>query len=255
MSTSASSSMTPNTRKLSRSAVFSFGLSVLVLLLAVFGSLGTRWAWWPFRLGFIVMLAAVIAGAAAIILSIIGLFATRRRKSKRGAKWALVGLVVSFVVLALPLNLIINGFRLPPIHDITTDTENPPRFVAILPLRKTADNPAEYGGPEVAAQQHKAYPNVRPATLPTPPNETFNKALEIAREMGWEIVDANSGEGRIEATARTFWFGFKDDVVILVSPAAAGSRVDIRSVSRVGTSDVGANAKRIEKFLHRLGQT
>lgn len=256
MSTSAySSTATPNTQTVSWSAVSSFYLALLVVLLAVLGSLGTRWGWWPFRLGFIAMLGAVLCGLITIILSIIGLIATRRGKSKRGGKWALAGLLISLIVLALPLSLTISGFRVPPIHDITTDTENPPSFVAILPLRKDADNPSEYGGPDVAAQQHKAYPNVRPATLAAPPNEAFTKALGVARQMGWEIVDANSGEGRIEATARTFWFGFKDDVVIRVTPASTGSRVDIRSVSRVGTSDVGANAKRIEKFLNKLSQS
>jgi uncharacterized protein (DUF1499 family) len=238
----------------SRSAVFSFYLALLVLVLALLASLGTRWGWWPFRIGFIIMLAAIIAGLIAVVLSLVGLISMLRGK-RRGGWWAIAGLVISLVVLALPVNLTINGFRLPPIHDITTDTENPPTFVAIIPLRKDADNPSAYGGPEVAAQQHKAYPNVRPANIAVPTNESFARALAAARDMGWEIVDANPSEGRIEATARTFWFGFKDDVVIRVTPAGAGSRVDVRSVSRVGTSDVGANAKRIETFLKKLTQT
>ena len=70
--------------------------------------------------------------------------------------------------------------------------------------------------------------------------------------MGWEIVDANPGQGRIEATDATFWFGFKDDMVVRVAPTETGSRVDVRSLSRVGRSDVGTNAKRIRAFLARL---
>ncbi|HKZ76899.1 MAG TPA: DUF1499 domain-containing protein [Pyrinomonadaceae bacterium] len=248
--TSANASLT-----LSRAAGSSFYLALLTVLLAILGSLGTRWGWWPFRVGFIAMLGAVLCGLTAIVLAIVGLIGTRRGKSKYGGKWAFAGLIISLIVLALPLSLTISGFRLPPIHDITTDTEKPPSFVAILQLRKDADNPSDYGGPEVAAQQQKAYPNVRPATLAVSPSEAFTKALGVARQTGWEIVDANAGEGRIEATARTFWFGFKDDVVIRVTPAGTGSRVDIRSVSRVGTSDVGANAKRIEKFLNKLSQS
>jgi uncharacterized protein (DUF1499 family) len=219
------------------------------------GSLGTRWAWWHFRIGFIIMLAAILCALIGIVLSIIGFIATRRSSLRSGRGSAIAGLLINLIVLGPPLSLIINGFRLPPIHDISTDTENPPAFVAILPLRKNADNPAEYGGPEVAAQQHKAYPNVRPAMLDVPPNQAFQRVLTTARAMGWEIVDTNPTEGRIEATARTFWFGFKDDVVIRITPSGSGSRVDVRSVSRVGTSDVGANAKRIEAFLKRLGES
>ena len=74
----------------------------------------------------------------------------------------------------------------------------------------------------------------------------------MARDLGWEIVEASPSEGRIEATARTFWFGFKDDVVVRVTPSGDGSRIDVRSVSRVGKSDVGANAKRIRTYLERL---
>jgi len=88
--------------------------------------------------------------------------------------------------------------------------------------------------------------------LPVPPAQAFDRALQTAREMGWTVVDSNSGEGRIEATDTTFWFGFKDDIVIRITPADQGSRIDLRSVSRVGRSDVGTNAKRIRKYLKKL---
>jgi uncharacterized protein (DUF1499 family) len=140
------------------------------------------------------------------------------------------------------------------IHDITTDTETPPVFVAILPLRAGAPNTAEYGGPEIAAQQRAGYPDLGPLTLPVPTAQAFTRALTVAREMGWEIVASEANEGRIEATATTFWFGFKDDVVIRVTPSGSGSRIDVRSVSRVGRSDVGTNAKRITDYLSRLAR-
>jgi uncharacterized protein (DUF1499 family) len=85
-----------------------------------------------------------------------------------------------------------------------------------------------------------------------PPDVAFDKALAAAREMGWDIVDAKPAEGRIEATDTTFWFGFKDDVVIRISPTSEGSRIDVRSVSRVGRSDIGTNAKRIRAYLEKL---
>ena len=132
-------------------------------------------------------------------------------------------------------------------------TENPPPFVAVLEQRKGASNPVEYGGPEIAAKQRAAYPDVRPVTLADPPARAYERALEAARGQGWEIVAAVPAEGRIEATDTTRWFGFKDDVVVRVKPEGTGSRVDVRSLSRVGRSDVGKNANRIRAYLRALG--
>jgi hypothetical protein len=144
--------------------------------------------------------------------------------------------------------------EVPPIHDISTDTADPPEFVAILPLRADAPNPAEYGGPAIAAAQQQAYPDLQPLALPRPPEAVFGRAVEAARRAGWEIVASDSAAGRIEATATTGWFGFKDDVVVRIRPANEGSRVDVRSVSRVGRSDVGTNARRIRAYLVDLGR-
>jgi uncharacterized protein (DUF1499 family) len=136
------------------------------------------------------------------------------------------------------------------IHDITTDTENPPEFASILPLRKDASNPAEYGGPEIAAKQHAAYPDIRPLAVGISPSRAYEAALAAARRMNWQIVEGSPSERRIEAVATTRWFGFKDDIVIRISPAAnGGSILDIRSLSRVGLSDLGTNARRIRTFL------
>jgi uncharacterized protein (DUF1499 family) len=135
------------------------------------------------------------------------------------------------------------------IHDITTDTENPPDFVAILPLRRDS-NPAEYGGPEIAAKQHAAYPDIRPLAVGISPSRAYEAALATAVAMKWQIVQGSPSERRIEAVATTRWFGFKDDIVIRISPAAnGGSVLDIRSASRVGLSDLGTNARRIRTFL------
>jgi uncharacterized protein (DUF1499 family) len=126
--------------------------------------------------------------------------------------------------------------------------------VAILPLRAGAPNPAEYGGAEVAAQQRAGYPDIGPLILQTLPQQAFDRALAAARDMGWEIVATDPTSGRIEATATTFWFGFKDDVVVRVTPVGDGSRIDVRSVSRVGRSDVGSNAERIKAYLGRVAR-
>jgi uncharacterized protein (DUF1499 family) len=121
-----------------------------------------------------------------------------------------------------------------------------------LPLRKNAYNKPEYGGPDVAAQQTKAYPDIKTLALDMATDKAFSKALDIAKNMSWEIVAAEPKEGRIEATATTFWMGYKDDIVIRIKAYDKMSNVDIRSESRVGKSDFGVNAKRIRIFLSEM---
>jgi len=197
---------------------------------------------------------AADGGLVAAAVSIAGLILSRRQLSRARLVLSISGLVIGLLVVGTLWSWWRTAQRVPAIHDITTDTENPPAFVSVLPLRKNAANPAEYGGPDVAAKQRAAYPDLIPATLRVPPAQAFDKALQAALEMGWTIVDSNSGDGRIEATDTTFWFGFKDDIVIRITQADQGSRIDVRSVSRVGRSDVGTNAKRIRKYLKRLMQ-
>jgi uncharacterized protein (DUF1499 family) len=140
----------------------------------------------------------------------------------------------------------------PSIHDITTDTENPPQFVALLAARQKAPNGAAHGGARVAQAQKAAYPDITPTKLDLPPARAFERALNVAGNMGWKIVAANQAEGRIEATATTFWFRFKDDIVIRIVASGNGSRLDLRSMSRLGRNDLGTNARRIRSFLNQL---
>ena len=141
----------------------------------------------------------------------------------------------------------------PPIHDISTDTQQPPQYVAVLPLRANAPNKTEYGGEAIAARQREAYPEVQPLVLEMAPPQAFERSLATVRTMGWDLVEADAASGRIEATDTTFWFGFKDDVVVRIRPTATGgSRIDVRSLSRVGGGDVGTNAKRILAYLDAL---
>lgn len=155
----------------------------------------------------------------------------------------------------LPYRQLLMAQQVPPIHDISTDTTNPPAFVAVLPLRAGAANPPEYPGVEVAALQREAYPDLMTLELANTEDEVFAAAQQVVEASGWELVDADTNAGRIEAVASTRWFGFKDDVVIRLQPGRAGSTlVDVRSKSRVGRSDVGANAARIRGFLAALRQ-
>ena len=236
-------------------ALVGFLLAVLAALALMLAGLGTRWELWHFRIGFVILAWAVYAGIGAALISIASAVFTWPTTLRQGFLISILGLTIGVLVLGIPLSYWRTAHRVPAIHDITTDTDNPPRFVSILPLRKNAPNSPEYGGPEIAAKQQAAYPDLAPAMLSVPPEKAFERALAAARKMGWIIVDANAAEGRIEATDTTFWFGFKDDIVIRVALADHRSRVDIRSVSRVGKSDLGKNASRIRKYLKRLNQT
>jgi uncharacterized protein (DUF1499 family) len=201
---------------------------------------------WTFRFGFLLMRYAVYAGMAGCALALVALVAG----SRRGL--AALALVLGLAAALPPWQMQRSARSLPPIHDISTDTDDPPPFVAVAPLRRDASNPVAYGGPEIAAEQKKAYPDLKPAVVSMPPAQAFDRALAAAKAQGWEMVAAEPAEGRIEATDTTRWFGFKDDVVVRVRPQGSGSRVDVRSVSRVGRGDVGTNARRIRAFLGAL---
>ena len=222
---------------------------IALLLLAVAGP-GTRAGAWPFTTGLRMLQWAAYAGIAGVALALLALAIPSARR--QGVGVPLLALVIAGGVLLVPFSFLQRARRVPPIHDITTDTQDPPAFVSVLPLRAHALNPAAYGGDSVAAQQRAAYPDIRPLHVDVPPGIAYERALRAARETGWDVVGTDSAAGRIEATATTRWFGFKDDVVVRVRPDAGGSRVDVRSVSRVGKSDVGTNAARVRAYLARL---
>ena len=233
------------------------GLSILALavltgLLAVLSGFGSRWGIWNFRTGFTLLRWAAYAAVAVSVVSMIALWFTRPGTGRRGFWLAGLALVLSIPIFAVPIGWRARAGDVPRIHDITTDTNDPPEFVQIAPLRADAPNPVEYPGLEVAAQQRQAYPDIRPVVLDVPMDQAFERALAAVRAEGWEIVATDPGAGRIEATDRTFWFGFRDDVVIRLTPNGDRTIVDVRSKSRVGGSDVGTNAARIRGYLERL---
>jgi uncharacterized protein (DUF1499 family) len=230
-------------------ATIGLALAVVAALAAASAGLGYRFGWWSLETGFGLLRYGAYGAIAAVAVSALALVLARPRGRRRGLYRALAGLVIGAVTFGVPWTYLRTAQRVPPIHDITTDTENPPPFVAILPLRAGAQNPPDYGGEQVATQQRAAFPAIQPVSAPLPPDRTFALALATAEDQGWEIVAAVPAEGRIEATATTFWWGFKDDVVIRIRPEDSGSRLDIRSTSRVGIGDLGTNAARIEAFL------
>jgi uncharacterized protein (DUF1499 family) len=236
---------------LNRSALLFALVSAVAAILA---GLGSRMGWWHFRTGFQILTWAAYGGLGSAIIGFIGCLAALWRGQRRGAWLALVGLIVGLIVVGMPWQMKRTAQRVPPIHDITTDTDDPPRFVDILPLRKYAPNAADYGGPDLAAQQHAAYPDIQPVTLRLPSQQTFTQAIRATDAMGWDIVAVSPAEGRIEATDTTLWFGFKDDIVVRIQARGDESRIDVRSVSRVGKSDVGTNAQRIRAYVRRLSE-
>ncbi len=228
------------------------GLGILTALVAVLSGAGSRFGWWPFRTGFTLLAGAVCIGIVAAVVSLFAAVNAVKARANRPFALALLGLALGVTAAALPGWQSYVARTVPAIHDITTDTENPPVFVVLATVRAASPNGAAYGGAEVAVAQQAAYPDIKPAQFALPPDRVFEASLATARDMGWEIAAAELKDGRIEATATTLWFGFKDDIVIQIRPEPAGTRLDIRSASRVGKSDVGANARRIRAFLARV---
>lgn len=233
-------------------ALFSAGalVALLALVAVVFSGLGARWGWWDFRAGFSILRWASYAAIAGAALAMAGAVLRGPRRRRRVVLAGTLGFV-ALAIVAVPWNWRRTARAVPPIHDITTDLENPPPFVALAD-RPGATNPVEYGGPEIARQQREGYADLGPLMLPLPPAAATRRAAEVAEDLGWEIAAVDTVAGRVEATDRTRWFGFYDDVVVRVTADEAGSRVDVRSLSRVGGSDVGTNARRIRTFLARL---
>ena len=215
------------------------GLAGLFLALA---GPGTRVGVWPLQVGVGMFAGAMLLGLAAAGAAIVGLALPHLRA--RRIPLLLAALALGAASAAVPLDYIRRVKTLPYINDISTDTGRPPQF---SPPR---EYPSYFG-----ELQQIGYPDLQPLELPLPPQQAFARATELARDEGWEITGRDEGAGTIEAVATTRWFGFKDDVAIRIAPSGAGSRVDMRSKSRVGRSDAGANARRIRDFLQALQST
>jgi uncharacterized protein (DUF1499 family) len=243
-------------RPLSRVGQTLSGLALLVAGIAAASVLlagpGYRFGWWGLGPAFTLIRAGAQLGAVAVAVSVVALIASIVRRSRRHLGLAALALVVALAAFAIPWRMQVQARQAPPIHDVTTDPDDPPAFVAVVARRPGARNPIEYGGPAVTAQQRRAYPDLVPLDLAAPPRRVFVAVEAAARALGWEIVAALPAEGRLEATATTSWFGFKDDVVVRVRARGVGSRVDVRSLSRIGVGDLGVNAARVRAFLERL---
>ena len=228
-------------------------ISVAVWVLAIGGATAARLDILPKIDGFRgVFYAAPLAafGAAFALIVLIAGWIMQRMTVRR----ALIGLLLSAGFLLLVAIIVLPTRDLPPLHDITTDTANTPQYTT-LPLRE--DNLA---GVDTVANwrrlHEEAYGDIDSVVLPMPVADTIDRAEALSREKGWTIAAVDPAAGRLEATAYASYLRFEDDVILRVTPASGGgSVVDMRSVSRVGVSDLGKNAERIRTFLRDLAAT
>ena len=234
-----------------RVALAGLVLAVLCAAIAVFSGIGYRLGLWHFRTGFGILKFAFYAAFAAGAVSLAGLILSAGRRP--GILFmGLLGLAISALTAYMPWTYSRTVASVPRIHDITTDIVNPPKFIAAAKLRKEGDHSVEYESTQIGAEQKEAYPDIEPLVTKAPKDKVFEAARQVLSSMGLAIVDVSPGEGRIEAVDTSLLYGFKDDVVVRVQETPEGTRVDVRSMSRVGKSDLGMNAKRIRTFLVRL---
>jgi uncharacterized protein (DUF1499 family) len=204
-------------------------------------ALGDAFSW--LRMGAQLAAVAAILGIATLLVA--GL-CKRWGAILTGAVVA----VVAVTMIAMPVQMQQRAQTVPPIHDITTDMDNPPAFVALANAREAAPNAVDYPGIETARQQRASYPMLQPVTLAVPMARVQTAARDLIAARDWQLAEASLTT--LEATATTRWFGFKDDVVIRFTNTSEGVRVDMRSASRLGKSDLGTNAERIQDFLEDL---
>lgn len=214
--------------------------SIVLLAVSVWGF---RAGGWPWPQAYDLAGWGAWAAGAGVIVALAGLVVwLRRRRGGSGA--VLLGLILSLPVAGLGAAFEIAARTTPPINDISTDTEDPPVFWFTA---TPSDYPAQN-----AALQRVAYPDVRPLELPLPVDEAFATAFALVEERGWEVLSADPAESQIEAIATSRLFGFEDEVAICVTETDTGARIDMRSRSRLGQIDRGANARRIEAYLADL---
>ncbi len=211
-------------------------------------------------------LMTLVIGFAVIVLgtliTLIGVLSGTVKRAHVPGTAAVVGIVIGLALSAYVSSWLYRAQHTPPINDITTDPSDPPRFVAVIPLRARAhatvspqyirEEHVDGRTIDVPALQAKYYPYIKPLFMSLPPSLALAKARRVAAALGWRIDAFVPSQGRLEATAHTLFFDFKDDVVVRVRPHGSGSRVDVRSESRVGIGDLGTNAARIRAFLARM---
>ena len=253
-------------KKFDYQGTFVLVAGVGALLWGLVSAVGTGWGFWEFTSGLKGVTWAFFLGIGALLFG--ALFGWRARKSiappPRTRRWA--GMLIALVYVGWVGTFLVSALSVPAIHDVSTDLADPPAFRTLQLRTDNLDNipgadDAQMKG--LTPQQRwvtvhqKAYGDIRSVRINEPVPNVVAKAERLAKARGWTIAIALPEEGRMEATETSAFFQFKDDVVIRVRPTdtGEGSVVDMRSVSRVGVSDLGMNAKRVRSFLADLTGT
>lgn len=229
-------------------------LAIVAAVLTVIGLAGGRTGMLSGMAAFMAFGIGGLLFLVSILINVVGLGLSKGTAGDASAGRTLAAVVIGAIVIGVSMSMRPDSSGAPPIHDLTTDTANPPAFVAIVPLRADAPNPPEYLDNGTAEKQQAAFPDLTTLTIDMPAPQVFAAAEQVVGDLGWELVEADLMDGRIEATDTTYWFGFKDDVVIRIAGDGNRSWVDVRSKSRVGMGDMGTNARRIRVFLDALSE-
>lgn len=220
-------------------------ITIALFLLLPLGALGTKFGIWPYTVGLLLFSLSVLGCAIALLFNLIWMF---RKPTAANRKMILISSLIALLPVLIAVLAMRNSSGTAVIHDISTDLVQPPEFVAGVIERGEDSNSLQRSEDDFRIQQ-EIYSQIQPIISPLSTDDAFKKAVQASQQLGWEVYAEVPNEGRIEAVDTTFWFGFKDDIVIRVQAEKAGSRIDLRSVSRVGRGDLGANAKRIELFI------
>ena len=229
-------------------------LSYIALLGFPLSVLGTRLGLFDFRVGFTGLSYTLFLAVGVFLLALI-VAVTQRKSNPDIYSAARIAAIISLLPILAIGSQVITARSVPSIHNISTDTIDPPKFAKIAEIRTALDNPLFYDSEKLAAVQQQAYPQVKTILTKLNTTDAHAKAIVVAEALGWVIVSESVVAGIIEATQTSALWGFKDDIVIRVRDVEGQAIVDLRSVSRVGKSDLGANAKRIQKFINVFTQS
>jgi len=178
------------------SALLGIILAVVAALSAAAAGFGSSVSWWNYRTGFTILRWSAYLAIVAGLTSAAGGVAALFRGGKTALLLSIAGFLLSLAVIGTVGSWWLTARSVPQIHDISTDTENPPAFVIISSIRQNAQNSLEYGGPGVARQQHTFYPDIKPLLLAIPINKAFEDALAAAQSIGWQIIVADRTQRR-----------------------------------------------------------
>lgn len=228
-------------------------LSLVAGLVALLGVAGAFLGLLSPLMGFQLFAAgALLGGLLSVVVSLVGLLLSRGGRDPEGRTKSLTGLAIGGLGLVIVvLGAASTAVDAPPINDITTDLENPPAFTSstVVPdyVGRNMNYPEEF-----KSQVRESYPDLAPLRVAGSPEDVFAMAIDVAESMGWEIVARSESQGIFDAQDVSSIFRFVDDITVRIKADGAGTRIDMRSKSRVGRSDLGANAARIRAFFERF---